>query len=342
MDRSPLHGRPLLDTRLDMALYVDRPAAQGALARAATQGLNVLVEGPRGSGRTTLLRAMLFAARAGDTGERPVYVRAATAGTPAELLQLVADALVAGGARDRADVDGLAEVDGRAEVDGLATLDGLADLDGLDAVAALGSPATGLLSDGRRHTVYLDDVDSRVGNQLFGVLRDEVWALPIRWVVAATDDDAAVLLRPPADAFFEARVALAPLTREEAQELLARRLGHAVTLPDTPQRWTPREAVDLARLAPADWDEEVAARARRDEQVALLGRPATMLVAALEELGPVSPSDDRLLDRMGWTSSRASQVLRQLLAVGVVAYREVRGDRPGRPARLYELSPLRG
>ncbi len=333
MDRSPLHGRPLLDTRLDMTLYVDRPAAQDALARAAAQGLNVLVEGPRGSGRTTLLRAMLFAARAGDTGERPVYVRAATAGTPAELLQLVADALVAGDARNRADLDGL---------DGLAGLDALDELDGLDAVAALGSRATGLLSGGRRHTVYLDDVDSRVGNQLFGVLRDEVWALPIRWVVAATDDDAAVLLRPPADAFFEARVALAPLTRDEAADLVARRLGHAVTLPDTPERWTPREAMDLARLAPADWDEEVAARARRDEQVALLGRPATMLVTALEELGPVSPSDERLLDRMGWTSSRASQVLRQLLAVGVVAYREVRGDRPGRPARLYELTPLRG
>ncbi|MDO5712353.1 MAG: hypothetical protein Q4P32_11515, partial [Micrococcales bacterium] len=182
----------------------------------------------------------------------------------------------------------------------------------------------------------------RVGNQLFGVLRDEVWNLPLQWLVTVTPDDAPVLTQPPADAFFEQRIQLPPLTRQEAAQLIELRLGHPVHMPEGRQEWTPREALDLARLAPRDWDASVNERVRRDAEVAKLGRPATMLVAAMEELGPVSPSDDRLLARTGWTSSRASQVFRQLLDVGLVAYREVRGDRPGRPARLYELRPLRG
>ena len=316
---SSLHGRPLLDSRADMALYLARPHLESRLDAAVGRGLNVLITGPRGGGRTTLLRALLFRRRRrGGPASTPVYVRAAAAGSVSELVRLVHTALLPG-AEPPADEGALA------------------------LVAALGTAlrAEGV-TDSERRLLCLDDVDPRVGNQLFGVLRDELWELPVQWVVTTTPDDAAVLLRPPADAFFEARIVLPELTRQEAAALIEKRLGHPVQLPQSPARWTPREALDLARLAPQEWPEAIAERGRRDAQVAQLGRPATMLVAALEELGPVSPSDDRLLRRMGWTSSRASQVLRQLMAVGVVAYREVRGDRPGRPARLYELTPLGG
>lgn len=332
-----LHGRPLLDSRLDMSLYLPRPGAEAGVRRALQQGLNVLVEGTRGSGRTTLLRALLFEDRARDEPWGLRYVRASTATSAAGLVRLVAGHL--DGASD-AFGDGLPDSpDARGgpgmgdTADALGAIADLGDRLG-DLVAAPGAPP--------RPTVCLDDVDPRLGNQLFGVLRDELWELPMQWVVTTTPDDAAVLLRPPADAFFEARVVIPELSRDEAAALIAMRLGHPVQLPQAPSLRTPREALDLARLAPQQWPEAAAERARRDAQVAELGRPATMLVAALEELGPVSPSDDRLLTRMGWTSSRASQVLRQLLAVGVVAYREVRGERPGRPARLYELTPLRG
>ena len=316
---SSLHGRPLLDSRADMALYLARPHLESRLDAAVDRGLNVLVTGPRGGGRTTLLRALLFRRRRhGGAASAPVYVRAAAAGSVSDLVRLVHTALLPG-AEPSADEGALA------------------------LVAALGTAlrAEGV-TDSERRLLCLDDVDPRVGNQLFGVLRDEVWALPVQWVVAADSDGAAALTLPPADAFFETRLDLPELTRAEAERLLALRLPEPITLPETVQRCTPREALDLARLAPDDRATAVDERARRDDAAARLGRPATMLVAALEELGPVSPSDDRLLARTGWTSSRASQVFRQLLDVGLVAYREVRGDRPGRPARLYELTPLRG
>lgn len=326
-----LHGRPLLDSRLDMSLYLPRPGPEAAVWRAVQQGLNVLVEGARGSGRTTFLRALLFEDRSrADQAGRLRYLRASTATSAAALVLLVAEHVA--GATAASDALDAGPTVGHDAGDAAGALAAIAALG--DQLAAPGAPA--------RPIVCLDDVDPRVGNQLFGVLRDELWELPVQWVVTTTPDDAAVLLRPPADAFFEARIVLPELTRQEAAALIEKRLGHPVQLPQSPARWTPREALDLARLAPQEWPEAIAERGRRDAQVAQLGRPATMLVAALEELGPVSPSDDRLLRRMGWTSSRASQVLRQLMAVGVVAYREVRGDRPGRPARLYELTPLGG
>lgn len=325
--RPMLGGRPLLDSRADMALYLPRPHVERELRAALDQGLNVALEGARGSGRTTALRALLFAARAPERAGREEaeapetshwhYVRAASATSAADLLRLVGSAVL--GAEFAA-----------------ATGDD-------DPLAVVTDLARQLRTEpGRRHVVLLDDADARLANQLFGVLRDELWGVPIQWLVAVTPDEAPVLLRPPADAFFERRVTLPALTRAEAGALIERRLGHPVQVPAGQEEWTPREALDLARLAPAEWDASIQEKARRDVEVAKLGRPATMLVAAMEELGPVSPSDDRLLARTGWTSSRASQVFRQLLDVGLVAYREVRGDRPGRPARLYELRPLRG
>lgn len=323
LPRPVLGGRPLLDSRLDMALYLPREPTQTTLWEALSQGLNIVLEGARGAGRTSLLRAVLFEARSasGDTSAlRLHYVRAAAARSAADLVRIVAAAVLGSD---------------------LTTDHDATDTD-TGALALISTLARRLEQAASRPVVCLDDVDPRIGNQLFGVLRDEVWGLPLQWLVTVTPDDAPTLLRPPADAFFERRVDLPPLTSEEAGALIERRLGHPVQVPAGQEAWTPREALDLARLAPQEWDASIAQKARRDIEVAKLGRPATMLVAAMEELGPVSPSDDRLLERTGWTSSRASQVFRQLLDVGLVAYREVRGDRPGRPARLYELRPLRG
>lgn len=349
--RPMLTGRPLLDSRADMALYLPRPQPESALRQAVEQGLNVALEGARGSGRSSMLRALLFAARthepdgpdvpaASHPAEPWHYLRAASARSAADLVRLVAAAVLGGdsGAPTPVPADDFAHDASLASAG--ASFGAAAGDDPLALVADL---TRRLRTDpSQRHVVLLDDADPRLANQLFGVLRDELWGLPVQWVVAVTPDDAPVLLRPPADAFFERRVELPPLTAAEAEELIALRLGHPVQVPAGQEEWTPRDALDLARLAPAEWSASVQEKARRDVEVAKLGRPATMLVAAMEELGPVSPSDDRLLARTGWTSSRASQVFRQLLDVGLVAYREVRGDRPGRPARLYELRPLRG
>src|SRR5690606_39495712 len=105
----------------------------------------------------------------------------------------------------------------------------------------------------------------------------------------------------------------------------------------------PRRLLALARAArvtgtsPAEQQE---AMARRQVEIAKLGRPATMLMSELESLGPASASDERLLQRLGWTRSRAVQVFRELEDSGFVTASYVRGPAGGRP-KVYRPTDRR-
>ena len=82
------------------------------------------------------------------------------------------------------------------------------------------------------------------------------------------------------------------------------------------------------------------AQHRRRRDLDELGRPAAMLYAEIESLGPVSASDQRLLARMGWTRSRAVQVFAQLEEAGLVVSQSVRGPDGGRPRKEYSVAPV--
>lgn len=56
--------------------------------------------------------------------------------------------------------------------------------------------------------IVVHAVSGEAGHDLFGRMRDDLWEMDVRWLVGARSDDAAVLLRPPADAFFETTVLL--------------------------------------------------------------------------------------------------------------------------------------
>lgn len=354
-----LTGRPLLDTHQDMALYLHREHLERRLVTALRRGLNVLLEGERGSGKTTLLHALRYGAceppaaapSVGDPTGRPgpagparfVYLGAAAAPSAAAVL-----------ARLLAELRGADEPSWPTDVDAATALARLQDFcvsanepvdpgvprdpaDRLDG-AAPARPTPGL---GHGTCVLIDDVDPVIGHQLFGVLRDDLWRLPMQWVVTVESRLAPRLLAPPADAFFDVRLTLPPLTRVEALDLISRRLGRdlsgldVATLPTTPRR--------LVRLAantpPEDWGAGEAALAAQLDAAKTIGRSAADVVQALADLGPSSPSDERLLDRLGCTRARASQVLRSLHEHGLVTYRDVPADRPGRPNRVYELRP---
>ncbi|HJY24418.1 MAG TPA: hypothetical protein VJ649_01940, partial [Actinomycetes bacterium] len=64
------------------------------------------------------------------------------------------------------------------------------------------------------------------------------------------------------------------------------------------------------------------------------------LVADLEASGPASASDPGLLARHGWSRSRATQLLRELLDVGLVETTTVRNG-PGRPRTVYTAVNVR-
>ena len=76
----------------------------------------------------------------------------------------------------------------------------------------------------------------------------------------------------------------------------------------------------------------------RAEELQEVSRPARMLAAEIDALGWVSASDQRLLDRMGWTRPRVVQVIAELESRGLVEMREERTGR-GRPRKLYRLTP---
>jgi len=319
-----LSGRPLLDTRPDQVLFVDRDDEIGRVRAALGLGLNCLVVGERGSGKTSLVRALMFQARqhADPEGEGLpglVYVRGAGAESASELLTRAADAL----AQHQGDPPA-----GRLRSLGAASV----------LIAELGERA------GRdRAVMVLDDVPASAGNALFGALRDELWSIDLRWLVTVATVDRGALIRPPTDAFFESQVELAPLPVGASIEILRRRMG------DVPDRLleeaagigggNPRRLLDIARELGDDysqWSAFSSAAAEREKALAALGRSAHMLAVELEALGGASASDERLLSRMGWTRPRAVQVLGEMERAGLVtASREKTGQ--GRPKKVYKV-----
>lgn len=350
-----LSGRPLLDNAADQRLFVGRAQQIDRIERSLGAGLNCLLTGVAGSGKTSLVRAVMFRAHRAGRREPRYYVRGGAARTAAQLLAEVVG-VVRGGARSAAaatDGDPLTLLDELAEVLEVDALDGL-DPDA-DRDDVLGQPTR----PPGPPVLVIDDVTAAAGAQLFGALRDEVWQLGALWLVTTTPAQALDLVRPPADVFFETRVTLDALDGPEVADLLRRRLdpGSAAASgepsidpaelvdavlagrPDTPRRaleaareWVTNPGVGPSGLTVA---QEHRARAEALENVS---RPARMLAQELEAIGWAAASDERLLDRLGWTRTRVIQVLGELRDEGLVQMREERRGR-GRPRKLFRVMP---
>jgi hypothetical protein len=307
-----------------MALFAGRDWEVNELERALAQWFSVLVVGERGSGRTSLLRALMHNSRSSqEDAPRMVYVRAAGLSDPVQVLDRV-----------------------------LETADGMSSDDGEGRAARRhgASSALAALAERQRDhpmVVLLDDVDPAVGSSLFGVLRDELWETRTTWVVTATREGSTTILAPPANAFFEIILRVDALPRAEAIDLLRRRLPGVdqVRLESIAgDGGQPRELLELARQV--DWDSSGqvqaldVARRHWDGTLAALGRPAAMLVAEMRDLGPVSASDQALLARMGWTRPRALQVLAELEEAGLATSSNPPQAGPGRPKKVYRLLML--
>lgn len=305
----------------DEALFVGRTAELHRVVSGARDGFNELVLGESGSGKTSLLnqaRARLDAL----SGVRTRLVDGGLARDPAGFLDLVGAAV---GAR----------FDPRAEEPDEVGL--------LRKVQRLAEPLRQLAKGGARVVLLVDGVDdAAIVSDVFGRLRERLWELPAGWVVAldTRHRQAAVGLT---GRFFDEVVALEPLTVAHAKALLAARLpaGHADAADDiaTSTVGNPRDLVALARqvVRGQPVEEVVADDAELRRRVEELGQPAAVVVKELRRRGAVSASDPELLKALGWSRSRAAQVLGQLEEAGlVVATRQPGGV--GRPKRVYGLA----
>ena len=306
--------RPLLVDGLDARLYLDRPELEKRIVEPMLAGRNVLLLGEPGSGKSTLLRkaASLLRARGHDA----VIVNGALASDATGLLELVDDAVPGGPATPQ-----------RAASSGL-----------LNAARRLRRPApVAIMLDGL--------IDPEIGYDVFGRLRDELWELGHPWAVAVRPRDSGILRSPPADAFWSHVVEIPPLDHGETERLLRLGLDEAEyqtvardrAIADAHPRSVIRDAQALIAgdVHPSGGKELL-------ERASALGRSEAMAMAELQGLGrPVSVHDPELLDRLGWSRSYAQRILSRLEARELLRTMPERGDRIGRPRKLYEPRPPR-
>jgi hypothetical protein len=306
-----LQSRPLYDTDADARFFV-APVGWDRLLSAVEHRFNVAVLGARGAGKTTTLRQLQRSLR--EAGTAVAFVDATQAAG--------ADDIVAAVEREL----------GAPPGPGVGGQPGAGSLRLVQNVRALGElPPTMVLVDASHAAA--------AAHELFGRLRDELWQLEHRWVVAVDDAERSTLLAPPADAFFDQVVALG-LDEEGRERLL---LARGTGLPEPRLREiadaapTARIALQTVRdaLTSSNGHDPLAARRWRQEQVSTLGRPQAMALAELEDLGGASASDEEFLRRLGWTRPRAVQVLGDLARNGLVVASDERSSNGGRPRRVY-------
>jgi hypothetical protein len=323
-----LQGRPLLATAADARLFVDRDDELGQLERGVRRGFNVALYGTRGTGKSSLLHRLEYRER---ESRRVRYVDASAVQTVADLVGRIRDGVAGRPGFNRL----LAE-----QVDlTMSSLRGTAP----------GAPSgelvdrLGWLREAEPTLVLVDASSAAAAAyQLFGRLRDELWQLDHRWVVAVDNDEWPQLQRPPADAFFDVHISLSPFEDAALTELLTRRepgLRRRDLVKITAESaGNPRRALELVRQAlvtEQPLNDVLSHRAARESAAARLGRPHSMLLAELENSSEaLSPSDEQLLARLSWTRERAGQVFRELATANLVVSTTQRQAR-GRPRTLY-------
>ncbi len=323
-----LDRRPLLDTRGDSRLFVDRPEAVRVL-RSVRLGLNVLVHGGRGSGKTTLVRHVahvLRNQRAPEPGEpldtEVEHLSAADIDTPEELLHRL-----------------LTRLEGAEQLPRSA--DPHIVIERLRSVVGPRSATV----------VVVDDLSAPVGRVLFGALRDEVWGVGTTWVVTCAESEAEPLLLPPVDAFFDTVVGLSGLSAASSRDLVRRRLDgssfggalddRVIDQLSALAGGNPRRLLDLVRAVVVDGqavDDLLASSSAWQAHLAGLSRGAQLLAAEVDARGALSPSDDGLQRRMGVTRPRLAQLFGELQRAGLVEDTQVTASGPGRPRVVYRLT----
>jgi len=309
--------RPLLVDGLDAGLYLDRLELERRVVEPLLSDRNVLLLGDAGSGKSTLLRKAASVLR--TRGHDAVLVNAALARDTTGLLELVDDAMPNGSARapQRAGSSGL-----------------------LNAARRLQRPfPVALLLDGLS--------DAEIGYDMFGRLRDELWELGHPWGIAVRPRDSGALRSPPADAFWSDVVEIPPLDHAQTERLL--RLGLDEAEYQTVQRSCtiagahPRSVIREAQgLIAGDPEASASSATELLDRASAIGRSEAMVMAELQGLGrPATAHDPELLARLGWSRSYAQRILSQLEAHGLIRTMPERGDRIGRPRKLYEPRPQR-
>lgn len=351
-----LRNAPLLATKRDQALFVDREEIVRHLFDSAHAGLNTVLLGPRGVGKTSVLHRVLARAEEHQDDPRDVpWLPVAVTGEPTSAYDFLLRVLVAlaeamdqeGVAFDRQPLDRVLRPTRGEMFDDESTV-GL-----LSLLRALDELATHLREAGRTPVFLVDELaDSTVGRAVFGRMRDELWRVGGTWIVASDGAQRDALLQAPADVFFERTVEIGPLNPAASRALLRARLehgqpdSHATLDDDTIDRvvrlsgGVPLSLVSLLRdvLDGVSLEETEAREREFSMQITTLSEPAQRLAAALRARGGLGrATDEELQWKMGWSASRLRQVFGELERAGIIDAVASSTNQPGRPSKVYRL-----
>jgi energy-coupling factor transporter ATP-binding protein EcfA2 len=322
-----LSGRPLLATTADRRYLVERPEADIVLGHVQA-GMNTLVLAKRGMGKTTLLRE-LEGQLQDEAGISTVYLDGHSLSNPAMILRAARD-LLAGRHITFAEIERMAAMSFTPNPIDMRTEEALNLMRELAAEA-----------EKRKACVLLDDPDPDVAHQLFGRLRDELWQTGLVWVVAGDQARRQQYLTPPADAFFERIVEMAPLTDAQQRDLIRRRMGrqdNRELLDVRVESGHPRALLTALRDGANSTDDIHALLARRAERqthaARKLGRLESMMLAEIEDGATASASDPDWTGRFGISRQRAQQALAALEREQLVRAERLPGP-SGRPRKVY-------
>jgi len=311
--------RPLLPSSLDRELYLARPELEKALSQPLRQGRNVLLLGKAGSGKTTLMHRT--AKELEEEEKRVVWVNGALSETAEDLLASVNDLL----AEDQVVLPSPSR-----EVSGPGR-----------RLLAL----TQALAQRRPAVIMVDGLsESEVGYDLFGRVRDELWMTGHTWLVSARPQDSGALRSPPAEAFWAAVVEIPPLDESETEKFLRlgldeeeRRRLRGIPFGGYP-RFLIREVESELRHESGQKEAQTRNLLQRANE---LGRSEEIALLELIDLGrPASVHDPELSERLGWSRAYAQRIFSHLESKDLVrSIPEARGERTGRPRKLYEPNP---
>lgn len=297
-----------------------RPADE-RVDRALELGLNVLLSAPRGAGATSLLYRV-----EGEHPERTVRLS----------LSGVADAVAA--------LNALSNAIGTAPV--IKPADVLRPPTVLDVVERRLDQRG--VTTVRPMIVLVDGpLPPTVAHDLFGGLRDQLFALPMKWVVVAPAERVGEYVAAPADVFFEHVVHLDPFSPEGQMDLLERRDALSRLDPGRVKEiralsdGMPRRTLALAREALLRPEAKLADRGYQEwlERQAALSRSAAMLFSEMQGREPTAANDPDLLQRLGWGEMRVRRAMQELVDQGLVRASQGRKTGPGRPPTVYHPAP---
>ena len=346
-----LSGRPLLATAADRRYLVERPEADIVLGHVQA-GMNTLVLAERGMGKTTLLRE-LEGRLQDEAGISTVYLDGHRLSDAAMILLAALDQL--GEPRTPTDEDTryhsilhallareqrqLTAIAGGPPMAATPFTPTLAETRNEEALRLI--PELAAEAKMRKACVLLDDPDPDASHALFGRLRDELWQTGLVWVVAGDRARRQQYLTPPADAFFERIVELAPLTDAQQRDLIHRRMDrqdNRELLDVRVESGHPRALLTALRDAARSPDDVHALLGRRAERqtraASKLGRLESMMLAEIEDGATASASDPDWTGRFGISRQRAQQALAALEREQLVRAERLPGP-SGRPRKVY-------